>query len=238
MYKRQGLTLSAAKRTRASGKSSGFRGVSKCVKDGRWQARIRVGKKVKYLGRFKHEVEAAQTYDEAALALHGTRAVLNFDLTPEEFEAAAARAAEKRAKFGFDDVDEVASFPSNDGTSRPASPWSSPVGSGATRKTPSDSVGSAPAASSSSSSSSSVAAAAAAALTPTGSSSAAFDVAQERLAALSLISLRQKPVSGPQAVSPAEFHHPGHPSHPSNASNHHHHHHHHHPLRVSFAYAS
>jgi len=143
--------------------------VSKCVKDGRWQARIRVGKKVRYLGRFKNELDAALTYDEAALALHGPRAVLNFELSPEAFELAAARAAEKRAKFGFDDpaatpaASDDAAAHSDGGaatssaghspsTSRPSSPW---PGASSPR-----------------------------------SSSGSFDLAQERMAALSLISLR------------------------------------------------
>jgi len=58
--------------------SSRFRGVSKCKKDGRFQARIRVGQKVVYLGRFKLETEAAMKYDEAAAKFHGKRAILNF----------------------------------------------------------------------------------------------------------------------------------------------------------------
>jgi hypothetical protein len=92
------------KQPRSMSKSSGFRGVSRCSKDGRWQARIRVGKRVKYLGRFKTESDAAVKYDEAALALHGRRAILNFELSPEEFAAAAQAASENRAMLGFDDL--------------------------------------------------------------------------------------------------------------------------------------
>lgn len=64
--------------------SSKYRGVSKCSKDGRWQARIRIGAVVKYLGRFKSEIEAAKRYDIAAHKLHGERAMPNFapDGTP------------------------------------------------------------------------------------------------------------------------------------------------------------
>lgn len=58
--------------------SSVYRGVSKCSKDGRWQARIRVKRQVTYLGRFVNEVDAARKYDEAARQHHGERAVLNF----------------------------------------------------------------------------------------------------------------------------------------------------------------
>jgi len=63
---------------RSRNKSSNFRGVSKCAKDGRWQARIRIGRSVKYLGRYKTEEDAARCYDVAAVKFHGDRAVLNF----------------------------------------------------------------------------------------------------------------------------------------------------------------
>jgi len=58
--------------------SSMFRGVSRCSKDGRWQARIRVSKSVTYLGRFATEEEAARRYDVAAREHHGDKAILNF----------------------------------------------------------------------------------------------------------------------------------------------------------------
>jgi len=86
---------------RALSKSSGFRGVSKCVKDGRWQSRIRVGHRVKYLGRFKTEAEAASRYDEAAIALHGSKATLNFSLSEKQMEIASERAKALRPKLGF-----------------------------------------------------------------------------------------------------------------------------------------
>jgi len=70
-----------AKRPKNS--SSQYRGVSKCTKDGRWQVRIRVGNKVKYLGRFKDEKEAAICYDKAARDLHGEKALPNFPSSSE-----------------------------------------------------------------------------------------------------------------------------------------------------------
>lgn len=65
-------------KTRSLIRSSGFRGVSRCSKDGRWQARIRVGVSVRYLGRFLTQEEAALCYDKAAREYHGDKAILNF----------------------------------------------------------------------------------------------------------------------------------------------------------------
>lgn len=111
---------------RSGVKSSDYRGVSKCAKDGRWQSRIRVGKKVKYLGRFKTEEAAAARYDEAALALHGRRATLNFELTEEELERALAVIHEKRAEFGFDESDVNETYSPRPSTSRTSSRSTSP----------------------------------------------------------------------------------------------------------------
>lgn len=111
---------------RSGVKSSDFRGVSKCAKDGRWQSRIRVGKKVKYLGRFKTEEAAAARYDEAALALHGRRATLNFELSDDDLEAALSQLSEKRAEFGFDETDVNESYSPRPANSRTSSRSTSP----------------------------------------------------------------------------------------------------------------
>ncbi len=66
------------KKARSLVRSSGFRGVSRCSKDGRWQARIRIGETVRYLGRFMTQEEAALCYDNAARVHHGPKAILNF----------------------------------------------------------------------------------------------------------------------------------------------------------------
>lgn len=119
--------VNVASTSKRSGvKSSDYRGVSKCAKDGRWQSRIRVGKKVKYLGRFKTEEAAAARYDEAALALHGRRATLNFELSEVDLEAALSNIATKRAEFGFDEADINEYYSPRASTSRGSSRSTSP----------------------------------------------------------------------------------------------------------------
>jgi len=71
-------TKKKPQKARSTQRSSIYRGVSRCSKDGRWQARIRVGTGVRYLGRFPTEEEAARCYDNAAREHHGSKAILNF----------------------------------------------------------------------------------------------------------------------------------------------------------------
>jgi len=62
--------------TKASGKSSKYKGVSK-HKDGGWVANITVFKKQYYLGYFKSEIEAAIAYNKMAQKHFGEFAKLN-----------------------------------------------------------------------------------------------------------------------------------------------------------------
>jgi hypothetical protein len=62
---------------KASGKSSAYKGVSKCSDRDRWLACVHVGNKSITLGRFATELEAAAAYNEAACALFGKWARLN-----------------------------------------------------------------------------------------------------------------------------------------------------------------
>jgi len=88
------------KKTRSKTQSSQYRGVSRCSKDGRWQARIRIGSKVKYLGRFRTELEAAECYDAAAYRYHGPRAMPNF-VNPSEAVARKLQEADSKLQAKF-----------------------------------------------------------------------------------------------------------------------------------------
>ena len=58
--------------------TSSFRGVSCCGKDRKWQARIRDGNRVHYLGRYNTAIEAALVYDRSAREKKGDQAATNF----------------------------------------------------------------------------------------------------------------------------------------------------------------
>jgi hypothetical protein len=70
--------------------SSRFKGVCFDKQTGRWRVGIIVDGKNRCLGRFRDEIAAAQTYDEAARELFGEHARLNF---PDGIDAALERAA-------------------------------------------------------------------------------------------------------------------------------------------------
>ena len=58
--------------------TSGFKGVTRRRRDGRWQAQIQANKKHRHLGYFDAAEDAARAYDAAARELHGDFAQLNF----------------------------------------------------------------------------------------------------------------------------------------------------------------
>lgn len=66
--------------------TSGFKGVTPYrYNPDLWVAQIKAFGEAKHLGIFKHKVDAAHAYDEAAIRMHGEFACLNF---PEEYRAA------------------------------------------------------------------------------------------------------------------------------------------------------
>ena len=63
--------------TKASNRSSGFKGVSFHKQANKWTAQIMTKGKLKYLGLFESEKEAAKMYNEKAIELFGDFAKLN-----------------------------------------------------------------------------------------------------------------------------------------------------------------
>jgi hypothetical protein len=58
--------------------TSGFKGVTRRKRDGRWQAQIQAHRRHHHLGYYDTPEEAARAYDAAAIELHGEFARLNF----------------------------------------------------------------------------------------------------------------------------------------------------------------
>ena len=58
--------------------TSGYKGVTKCSKSAKWQAKIKVHRRIFHLGEFADAEDAARAYDAAAKKYHGEFAHLNF----------------------------------------------------------------------------------------------------------------------------------------------------------------
>lgn len=71
-------STNAANGQRNKGGSSKFKGVHFYKRDSRWTAQIKKDYKRIHLGYFDNEEDAARAYDEAAVALFGEYALVNF----------------------------------------------------------------------------------------------------------------------------------------------------------------
>jgi hypothetical protein len=89
-----GGSRSASRRRRGASQSlpsnntSGYKGVTRHQKSGRWQARINFDGKYRYLGLFDDPLDAAHAYNEAAISAWGERAWLN-PIPQEGFRSAS-----------------------------------------------------------------------------------------------------------------------------------------------------
>ena len=72
-----GAQENAVNRRKATGRSSVFIGVTWHRKCSKWQATIRSHGRMRYLGLFKEERDAARAYNDAAAIYHGEFARLN-----------------------------------------------------------------------------------------------------------------------------------------------------------------
>ncbi len=66
-------------RTIYKNNKSGFKGVYWSRADKKWRAQIKINNRMIYLGIFDDLLEAALTYDEAAVRYHGKFAKINFE---------------------------------------------------------------------------------------------------------------------------------------------------------------
>jgi hypothetical protein len=67
----------ANRRGLQSNNTSGYQGVTRYARDGRWRAQLKINNKMLHLGYFSSKHEAARAYNEAAIKYHGDFARLN-----------------------------------------------------------------------------------------------------------------------------------------------------------------
>lgn len=86
------------------GARSPYKGVTWSRQKRKWQAKIKADGRIRYLGSFLSELEAAYAYDAAARELFGEFACPNFQAEPtqamrDEWRSAAAAAAAERSEY-------------------------------------------------------------------------------------------------------------------------------------------
>jgi len=97
----------ARNRRLAKKTASGYKGVRRNGSDNCWQARIRIGKKLRNIGCFATAEEAALAYDAKALELFGEYAHLNFPDEPSQevldliSEDREKYEAQKKQRWGY-----------------------------------------------------------------------------------------------------------------------------------------
>jgi hypothetical protein len=86
------MSIQQHNKRKRTGTASFYRGVTQWrsgKRSGKWQASIRDNYKLKYLGTFDTEIDAAMAFDTAARLLHGPAAATNFPSAPAEEKLAA-----------------------------------------------------------------------------------------------------------------------------------------------------
>jgi hypothetical protein len=71
-----------ANREKTSKTTNRFKGITKCKRTGKWQAKIMFNYKTIHLGTFVNDADAAKAYDNAALEYFGNAAKVNLGVYP------------------------------------------------------------------------------------------------------------------------------------------------------------